>query len=811
MTFQEAAAESAQLYYKFLEENGGGLITYRVSKIVPDKNSFKKNEFWLQLDQKPKNTDSLMIRIQNYVYSNEQIKPVVYNSHNRMLKVSLSDSTKGVFDRCRPEDVFVFSDLKFLVRRVEAWYKRFGDRIKLPDGKRSISPADCSMLSKTPSPDQSRAVQGALSEPFTYVWGAPGTGKTQFVLARSVLAYIQAGKRILVTAPTNNAVEQTLYGILPVLKEAGLDYNKLVIRLGTANADFLSKYPGVCEDSGYSRAITEILDTISVLQISLEENAQEERLYNEFQAFQQKRSSFMESTEPLKDLMPRISEAGEELLNDQSLVDEILAGIAQKENEKKECNNSQEFYNRQAQDLLKRLHNPIYAVLSWFNKEEEQKKIDTALEKARYYEEKLVRIQSELDSLNDEAERRQDTLTKVKAEFETLLIETLRLTAPYAELSAAAKAIRPENADSSVQKLAATCDEKRLSFDSESGKYESVTERDSAFFQEERRQIEQQIQLLEQKKEELEQADPGKRMEECQVIACTIDLCLNRLPVSGEHHFAHVFLDEAGYSSLIKATTLTAYGDKVTFLGDHMQLPPVCEADDREIRKENLFLLALWAQSALFTETVFSEEPEDLCMDYLNKTPIPFVAMKKFNLVNSYRFGEALARVLAADVYDRSFRGNDGQDTRIYYLDAPKRPELKKRVSQSECEVIEKLLRNYGGLRETSGIIAPYRNQVEALKQMAKRTRFPLDSVVTVHQSQGREWDNVLLSVTDTTDMFFTNSLSPVSDGKKVINTAVSRAKKNLILVCDYQYWIRQRSQLIGKLLAVAEPLDTEK
>ena len=161
MTFQEAAVESAQLYYKFLEENGGGLITYRVSKIVPDKNSFKKNEFWLQLDQKPKNTDSLMIRIQNYVYSIEQIKPVVYNSHNRMLKVSLSDSTKGVFDRCRPEDIFVFSDLKFLVRRVEAWYKRFGDHIKLPDGKRSISPADCSMLSKTPSPDQSRAVQGA--------------------------------------------------------------------------------------------------------------------------------------------------------------------------------------------------------------------------------------------------------------------------------------------------------------------------------------------------------------------------------------------------------------------------------------------------------------------------------------------------------------------------------------------------------------------------------------------------------------------------------------------------------------------------
>ena len=98
--------------------------------------------------------------------------------------------------------------------------------------------------------------------------------------------------------------------------------------------------------------------------------------------------------------------------------------------------------------------------------------------------------------------------------------------------------------------------------------------RDSASFEEERNQIHQQIQLLEQRKAELEQADPSKWMEECLVIACTIDLCLNRLPVSKENYFAHVFLDEAGYSSLIKAVTLTAYGNKVTFLGDNMQLPP---------------------------------------------------------------------------------------------------------------------------------------------------------------------------------------------------------------------------------------------
>ena len=49
------------------------------------------------------------------------------------------------------------------------------------------------------------------------------------------------------------------------------------------------------------------------------------------------------------------------------------------------------------------------------------------------------------------------------------------------------------------------------------------------------------------------------------------------------------------------------------------------------------------------------------------------------------------------------------------------------------------------------------------------------------------------------------DSLNPESNGKKVINTAVSRARKNLFIVCDYNYWIRQESQLIGKLLKVAE------
>jgi ATP-dependent exoDNAse (exonuclease V) alpha subunit len=81
------------------------------------------------------------------------------------------------------------------------------------------------------------------------------------------------------------------------------------------------------------------------------------------------------------------------------------------------------------------------------------------------------------------------------------------------------------------------------------------------------------------------------------------------------------------------------------------------------------------------------------------------------------------------------------------------------------------------------------------------------ECVMTVHASQGREWDTVLLSVVDTTNKWFTDSVNKMSRGKQVINTAVSRARKNLIVVCDARYWEKMAYQLIGQLLREAKSI----
>ena len=142
MDFIEAAIISSQKYYRYLNAHHKGVIEYRVSQINQDTSSIKKNEYWLKLEQNPKLTDALLIGIKTIKktieYSSEEIYPAVFDQKQCRLKVVLSNDCLHVFDHRDPADIVVYSDLRFLIRRVEAWYQKHGDRIKLPDGKRIV-------------------------------------------------------------------------------------------------------------------------------------------------------------------------------------------------------------------------------------------------------------------------------------------------------------------------------------------------------------------------------------------------------------------------------------------------------------------------------------------------------------------------------------------------------------------------------------------------------------------------------------------------------------------------------------------------
>ncbi|WP_312942486.1 AAA domain-containing protein, partial [Oscillibacter sp.] len=142
--------------------------------------------------------------------------------------------------------------------------------------------------------------------------------------------------------------------------------------------------------------------------------------------------------------------------------------------------------------------------------------------------------------------------------------------------------------------------------------------------------------------------------------------------------------------------------------------------------------------------------------------------------------------------------------TSIYCLDAPAQPTDIPRSSQAEVNAVKRFL----SLNQISdyAILSPYRRQISLLSAALPKEK-KSGRILTVHASQGREWDTLFLSVVDTNNKCFTDTVRSATQGKMVINTAVSRARKTLILVCDASYWFSHPEQLIGQLVLASKPL----
>ena len=109
-------------------------------------------------------------------------------------------------------------------------------------------------------------------------------------------------------------------------------------------------------------------------------------------------------------------------------------------------------------------------------------------------------------------------------------------------------------------------------------------------------------------------------------------------------------------------------------------------------------------------------------------------------------------------------------------------------------------------------ILTPYTDQVSLLQRNLQRARQE-ERISTIHKSQGREWNTVILSVVDgsTIPLWFTDSNHGISQGLYVLNTAISRAKKKLIIVYDANFWRSKQdaeNQLICNLINISNGLD---
>lgn len=536
----------AARYYQFLEREGKGLEEIPILGLA-------KSSAGIALKIRPRvlSTENLLLRLgeNEWRIGEDEVAALSLDEKHGILELACEEELARLW--LEGKGLKLFSDLKFLVKNVERFYLEQTPRF--PPAPRILPPPPPPRLSL----EQQEAVAMLFSEPLSYVWGAPGTGKTRAVLFESLLHTLSQGTRAILVAPTNNALEQALFALLPQFDELGMERGN-VLRLGTPSARFLESYPEVC------------------------------------------------------------------------------------------------------------------------------------------------------DPLN------------VKKETMSL-------------------------------------------FDFEARK------------------------------------SPKARLEEALVIAMTVDNFIKRfetLPLAGQRH---IFLDEAAFTPLIKALALLTLDAPLTMLGDHKQLPPVCEMPEAELGLAENRALEVWRRSALYAEDYLARGEESF------KTPLhtlpPLSRTKLAPLRQSHRYGENLTRLLDRYLYQVGLRGLE-ESTELLYIDSGARSEGKEYRSLEEARAMKGLIRELLESGADFGVITPFVSQrrqiLEEIPELRGRER-----VMTIHGSQGQEFESVIFSPV-CLHYHLTNSKNP--SALQALNVALSRAKKRIIIVCDYRFWIGQRGQFLGEILRESQP-----
>lgn len=791
------------LYYKFLEEENRGVVRYAIKKIV------KEGEYYrFFLNSKLKTTEDIQVKAFDKIYNEKTVRVIEYNETKKTVLLRIEKQIDVEFEQIAPENVFIETNLLFLIKNLKEWYAKYGERISFPEETNCIEYNNnlFKKLLDTPSAEQKQAIEGILNHPFSYIWGAPGTGKTKFVLSRCAISYLEKEMNILIVAPTNNAVEQTLYGVLSVLEEAGIPLTN-VLRLGIPTHNFFEKYPFLCEDRAAAKNIEQIDKQIERLNSDIAKIEKKLALLPEYKNFIAKQKDFAKCQIELSPLLKTINEYRKKQEEEENRLIVILAKIDLLNKELIENRNTY-FSNineiKVSQQTINRYNNSIIKF---------------------FYKKKINRIYDELQKqliLSDKLENDYKTKNKIRSE----LIETEKeiendkskiyiqigenekqiysLVQNFESLKTIISATEKKDVESMLFKELEAI-EKQLKI-LENGFEEFRTINEDKLLKEQQNLLNEKTAYI-AKREDISKKYQIKDLSNYKIVATTIDTLITRsLSIFSEFKPKHIFLDESGYCSLIKALPLFAFNCPITFLGDHMQLPPICEMNNNQIEMQPETFL--WAESSLYAEDIFKKTMYRLYNDFINNVSPVFEDTYFFALKQTFRFGNSLAAILSESVYTEGLEGNPKCDTEIFYINVKNNQLTKPRENIPECTAIKNYVKSH---RESNiGIITPYKNQKTRLTQELNELIDTDENIVTVHGSQGKEWETVLFSVVDTDNKWFTDSQNIKSNGLKVINTAVSRAKRKLIIVCNADFWQTQKQQLIKKLLSIATEIKQE-
>lgn len=237
--------------------------------------------------------------------------------------------------------------------------------------------------------------------------------------------------------------------------------------------------------------------------------------------------------------------------------------------------------------------------------------------------------------------------------------------------------------------------------------------------------------------------------------------------------YDYLIMDEASQVDIATGALALSCARSVVIVGDTKQLPNVVTDDVRE-RAQIIFDSYNMKDGYQFTKSflqsvldVMPNVTQTLLREHYRCHP------KIINFCNQkfYR-GELI--IMTED---------KGEEDVLAVVKTVPGNHARDHYSQRQIDVIKhEIIPKYVIDPEETGIIAPYKNQVEALAR-----EFTDIDAATVHKFQGKEKDTIIISTVD-------DEISDFADDPYLINVAVSRAKRKLLLVVTGNEQTKERN-----------------
>lgn len=226
--------------------------------------------------------------------------------------------------------------------------------------------------------------------------------------------------------------------------------------------------------------------------------------------------------------------------------------------------------------------------------------------------------------------------------------------------------------------------------------------------------------------------------------------------------FDYLIMDEASQVDVATGALSLSSAKNCVIVGDKKQLPNVITTPMREASEriyDNFQIGEGYRFSKSFLQSmseVIPNIPQTLLKEHYRCHP------KIINFCNQ-KFYDGELVIMTEDKEEKNV---------LMAVKSVKGNHARGHYNQRQIDIIEhEIIPNYITDQKNLGIIAPYKDQVSELQKA-----FADLDISTVHKFQGREKDSIIISTVD-------DVIGDFVDDPYLLNVAVSRAKKQLILV----------------------------